>query len=175
MKSWGRFFTAAKEDSESCRLPLQWSATGLGSWQRWTGQHHWVVIMPEGPDNCLKAVVDVVASAEAWTQGPLPPRMWAIKAIFSPLTCPASLQAVAIIRIIHLLQNLTNCHQNYSVQLEKLLQGPVRLKSPHWAMPEVDDNWQPLQKAFLWAVFCAGPQWKIFQRLARDMVIMMRC
>ena len=101
-------------------------------------------LLPEGPDNCLKAVAAAVASTEAWTQGPLPPRIWAIKAIFSPLTCLALLQAVAIIRITHLLQNLTNCHQNYSVQLSKLLQGPVHPKSLHWAMPEVDDNWHSL-------------------------------
>ena len=34
-----------------------------------------VEFLPEGPDNCFKAVAAAVASAEAWTQGPLPPRM----------------------------------------------------------------------------------------------------
>ena len=62
-----------------------------------------VECLTEGLDNCLKTVAPAIPSTEAWTQGSLLPRIWAIKAILSPLTCPASLQAVAIVRIIYLL------------------------------------------------------------------------
>ena len=92
LNAWGRRLVCFNflAGYESGRLDML--AVGLVLKHAWFGVAE---LLPEGPYNCLKAVVAVVASAEAWIQGPLLPRIWVIKAAFPPLMCPAPLQAVA--------------------------------------------------------------------------------